>query len=189
MTEIKTLDKLLDTAVGTAGAATGAITDGRDRLTWGEYRDLADRLATALLRAGVRQGDRVGVHLHKSVHSFASVHAVLRAGGVMVPLDALAPVAATTAMLDDAGATAVITGASPEAISSMTADTTVTGVITPLTESGPLPGLTVIGPDGVAGGEPAPPPTVQPDDLAYLMYTSGSTGRPRYIRAMRCPGL
>ena len=189
MTAIKTLDQLLDTAVDTAGAATDAITDGRNRLTWGEYRDLAGRLAGALLRSGVQPGDRVGVHLHKSVHSFASVHAVLRAGAVMVPLDALAPVAATRAVLDDAGATAVITGASAEAISSMTTDTAVTGVITPLAETGPVPGLTVIGADEVAGGEPAGPPTVQPDDLAYLMYTSGSTGRPKGMAHTHHSGL
>jgi amino acid adenylation domain-containing protein len=179
VTEIKTLNELLDTAIAVAGAETEAITDGRSRLTWGEYRDLAGRIATALLHSGVKQGDRVGVHLHKSVHSFASVHGVVRAGAVMVPLDALAPPAATNAVLRDAGASAVVTGASADAISAITAATSVTGVVTPHVDTAPIAGLMTIGADSVAGFEPAAPVAVAPDDLAYLMYTSGSTGKPK----------
>ncbi len=189
MTEIKTLDELLDRAVAVAGAETEAITDGRSRLTWGEYRDLAGLIATALLRLGVKQGDRVGVHLHKSVHSFAAVHGVLRAGAVMVPLDALAPMVATNAVLCDSGASVVITGAPADTISAVTAGTSVTGVITPLLDTSPISGLSTIGADRLAGFEVAPPPVLRPDDLAYLMYTSGSTGTPKGMAHTHRSGL
>ena len=189
MTEIETLDNLLDTAVTIAGADTEAITDGRSRLSWGEYRDLAGRIATALLRSGVTPGDRVGVHLHKSVHSFASVHGVLRAGAVMVPLDALAPAAATNAVLRDAGASAIVTAASGEALAAITAGTSVTGVVTPLADSVSVPGSSTVGADRLVGLEPAPRPVLGPDDLAYLMYTSGSTGTPKGMAHTHRSGL
>ena len=68
-----------------------ALTDGRVRLDWSTYRDRAAALAGALGERGVRPGDRVAVHLPKSVDSFVAAHAVVRLGAVMVPVDWFAP--------------------------------------------------------------------------------------------------
>jgi acyl-CoA synthetase (AMP-forming)/AMP-acid ligase II len=42
------------------------VCDGR-RLTYGEIDRAANRLANAMIRRGVRRGDRVALLLHKSV--------------------------------------------------------------------------------------------------------------------------
>ena len=103
MSEITTLSQLLDGSHAIAPGDAEAITDGRTRWSWDEYRDQVARIAAILIDVGVEPGDRVGVHLAKSPFSFAAVHGTLRAGAVMVPLDALAPAAATNAVLIDAG--------------------------------------------------------------------------------------
>ena len=82
---------LSDLLVGVDGPDE-ALVSGTERLSWASYAERVGRLATVLLDAGVTPGDRVAVHLHKSAGSFVAAHAVLRAGGVMVPVDANAPV-------------------------------------------------------------------------------------------------
>ncbi len=139
-----------------------ALTDGTDRLTWRQYRDAAAGLAGALAEHGVVAGDRVGVHLTKSVRSFVTVHAILRGGAIMVPLDCFAPTAHARDLLGDAGATALVTDASGPRLEALL-DT----------------GAVVVHPDERRQGPGAP--AVAPDDPAYIIYTSGSTGRPKGI--------
>ena len=74
-----------------------AFSDGVTRLAWTDTVDRIAQLASVLLELGVSPGDRVGIRRPKSIESFIGVHAILRAGAVMVPLDALAPAAHTHA--------------------------------------------------------------------------------------------
>ncbi len=70
------------------------------RVTFAELDDLSDRIAGGLVALGLRPGDRVVVKLAQSVEMAVAVLAVLRAGGVVVPVsnvlgeDAVAPPAA-----------------------------------------------------------------------------------------------
>jgi amino acid adenylation domain-containing protein len=157
------LPELLEAAAG-ALSDREAITDGRDRLTWSEYRHRAATQAGALVAAGVRPGDRVGLLLPKSVASFVAVHAVQRIGAVVVPVDWFAPTAFVAQVLDDAGAAVVvgpIEGDRREAVER-------------------IPSVrAVIDPSAIAAA--APVHSSQPDDPAYIIYTSGSTGRPKGI--------
>ncbi|HEU5322331.1 MAG TPA: AMP-binding protein, partial [Methylomirabilota bacterium] len=59
--------------------------------TYAELDAEADRLAALLAAHGVRRGDRVGIYLHKSLESVASVFGILRAGAAYVPLDPGSP--------------------------------------------------------------------------------------------------
>ncbi|MGA1053403.1 MAG: AMP-binding protein, partial [Ilumatobacteraceae bacterium] len=85
-----------------------AVTDGRDRLSWVDYDRRIGLVAAALGRAGARRGDRVAVLTPKSVHAFVAVHAIQRAGAVVVPIDWFAPTAVVRAVLADAEPTAVV---------------------------------------------------------------------------------
>jgi amino acid adenylation domain-containing protein len=144
-----------------------AVGDGRDRLDWATYRDRAATLADVLGRAGVGAGDRVGIHLPKSVDSFVAVHAVLRAGAVVVPVDWFAPPGYAESLLADAGASALITVATGDRLAAVRG--TVDVVVDPR-ETG----------DVVTRAAP-PGPGRSPHDPAYIIYTSGSTGRPKGI--------
>lgn len=143
-----------------------ALTDGRSRLTWAEYRDDAAALAATLRRAGVAPGDRVGVHLPKSATAFVAVHAVLRAGAVVVPVDWFAPPAYAAEALGDAGVRVVVSAASGRRRDELV---------------GATGELAIIDPADDHPSDHQPPVPVEPDDPAYIIYTSGSTGRPKGI--------
>ncbi len=175
-----------------------ALTDGTATSTWAEADLRIGRLAARLRTCGVQAGDRVGVHLRKSVDSFVAVHAVLRAGAVMVPLDPLAPVEPGRAVLDEVGAVVLVTDARAGVREALSGAPTLTTVVTRVTgdrATATEPGAA--GGDGAATGRPVVVPwqpddasgpalaaadcPVGPDDAAYIIPTSGSTGRPKGI--------
>lgn len=156
-----------------------ALSDGIDLLTYGEFIDAVANLAGVLVELGVRADDRVGVHMHKSVWSFVAVHAVLRAGCVMVPIDPFAPVENASAVIVDAGVEVLLTDARPAPFAAITA---ATGVRAAVVRSD----LTSNDVNVIAWTQRATTPLVtpvkrQPDDDAYIIYTSGSTGQPKGI--------
>jgi long-chain acyl-CoA synthetase len=61
------------------------VCEGR-RLTYAELDQMADRLASMFITAGVRRGDRVAIYLHNSVEAVVGIFAILKAGGVFVPI-------------------------------------------------------------------------------------------------------
>jgi amino acid adenylation domain-containing protein len=141
-----------------------ALTDGRTTLTWSEYRDRAGSLGGALAAVGVQPGDRVAIHLPKSVDSFVAAHAIVRIGAVMVPIDWFAPPDYVAEVIADADVAAIVSAADRERLTGM------------LGASSPA---RVIAPDAV--GPTAPPAVVDPSNPAYIVYTSGSTGKPKGI--------
>jgi amino acid adenylation domain-containing protein len=183
----RTLADLVDAdRVVTLAPSLGAeaLTDATTSLSWGEYVDLVARTAGALLAVGVEPGDRVGVHLTKSVHSFVAVHGVLRAGAVMVPVDPLAPVDHAAGVLADAGVDVLISDARPAVLAPLVDQASPSTLVLPKATSVPdtATGVTtvVIAAD-IDVAEPAPRPSCDPEDAAYIIYTSGSTGRPKGI--------
>ena len=173
-----TLDELL--AHAPADADAEALSDGKTRLSWADYRNRVARTATVLTELGVAPGDRVGVHLPKSIDSFVAVHAVLRTGAAFVPLDAMAPPAATVTIIGEAGID-VIVSAAPADVLEQLSHAGIGSVLRLGLDDTPVEHLTVRTADDVEAAEPHPAVAVDPDDLAYVMFTSGSTGRPKGI--------
>jgi amino acid adenylation domain-containing protein len=146
-----------------------ALTDGRERLTWRQYRDAAAALAAELAERGVGVGERVGVLMPKSARSFVAVHAIQRIGAVVVPVDWFAPAEHALDVLTDADAAAVVgplTTARWQAVIERFG-----GVVDPA----------AIPVGDATSGEQAPAHRGGSDDPAYIIYTSGSTGRPKGI--------
>jgi len=141
-----------------------AVTDGRVRLGWSEYRDRAASLGGALAAKGVRPGDRVAIHLPKSVDSFVAAHAIVRLGAVMVPVDWFAPPDYLAEVIRDAGVAAIVSSADEQQLRGITG-----------AEFSPV----VVAPD--TDGPAAAPADIDPSMPAYIVYTSGSTGKPKGI--------
>lgn len=191
MPGLHTLAQLVDAdrfaTLGVPEDAT-ALTDGATSVSWHRYLDLVARTAGALVDVGVGRGDRVGVHLTKSVQSFVAVHAVLRAGAVMVPVDPLAPVDLAAAVLTDAGAEVVISDARSAVLGPLLAQVAPSALVLPRAAIAPadlpadIPAVdSVVTATDIEAAEPAPLPALEPGDPAYIIYTSGSTGRPKGI--------
>ncbi|MFC4149886.1 amino acid adenylation domain-containing protein [Micromonospora mangrovi] len=134
-----------------------AVECGDERLTYADLLARADGLAARLRAAGVTRGDRVGIHLDRTLDLPVAVLGVLAAGAAYVPLDPGWPTDRMAYVLADAAVGALVAHR-------------------------PLPGFTgpVLPPVGDPG-EPPPDPAADPDDVAYLIYTSGSTGRPKGV--------
>src|SRR6476659_2302313 len=84
--------------------AAVAVRLGGLELTYAELDDRSARLAALLRERGLQQGDRVGVMLPNVLEFPISYYGVLRAGGVVVPMNVLLKRRELAFYLEDSGA-------------------------------------------------------------------------------------
>jgi acetyl-CoA synthetase len=152
--------------------------DGVRRWSYGELKDASDRLAIVLRAKGIGRGDRVAILLPQCPEVLITHFAVMKLGGVVLPLFTLFGEEALTFRLADSGAAAVVTDA--ENLDKVMA---LRAGLPELRE------ILVVGraPVGVTGFWPAvesasPALAAEPvgaEDPAVLIYTSGTTGPPK----------
>ncbi|WP_157729484.1 non-ribosomal peptide synthetase [Tumebacillus algifaecis] len=133
--------------------------------TYGELNARANRLARHLQRLGVGAGAPVGVCLRRSPELVTALLAVLKAGGMYVPLDPEYPGERIAYMLADCQAAVLLTSSDLQA------------------ELPPYAGTTLCVEEQIDWmTEPEQDlPAVDRQQAAYLIYTSGSTGRPKGV--------
>ncbi|WP_262418133.1 non-ribosomal peptide synthetase [Streptomyces sp. SP2-10] len=142
-----------------------AVEAGDEHLTYRELDARAARSAARLAGLGVRPEHPVGVLMDRSVELIVTQLALVRTGGVYVPLDGRAPAERLRRTLAEAGAGLLLTDAGWER-----------------TAREALPGGRVLRVDDASGADgPAPTCAVHPDNVQYLMFTSGSTGTPKGV--------
>lgn len=174
------LATLLDTACDASPASEAAV--GLDqRVDWAGWLGASAAVADRLLDAGVQRGDRVAIACLKDLQSYVAVHAILRAGGIVVPIDPLAPAAVVHDVLTDADVAAVLGDARTlDAIDPWSVQgVSLRAVIRRGDE--PTDDRTLDWDAVVAEGSNSGPADMASDDPAYIIYTSGSTGRPKGI--------
>ncbi|MFH8991844.1 AMP-binding protein [Streptomyces sp. NPDC017940] len=141
-----------------------AVQDATGSWTYAELLARADDLGVLLRRAGVRPGDRVGIHLDRTRDLVAGLLAALRAGCSYLPLDPEYPADRLRFMIEDARPAAVLTRRTlPEPPHG--GGTRLVHVDEPGTPRGGAAGLA--------------PVVCSPDQPAFVIYTSGSTGTPK----------
>jgi natural product biosynthesis luciferase-like monooxygenase protein len=85
-----------------------ALVVGEERLTYAELDRRANRLAHHLRARGVGPGERVGVHVERSVELVVGLLGVLKAGAAYVPMDPGFPSRRIEQMVEDARPAAVL---------------------------------------------------------------------------------
>lgn len=128
-----------------------AIDNGATVLTYREFYEAAEDVASALNELGVGRGDRVGVRIRSgTVDLYTAIMGVLLSGGCYVPVDADDPDERARTVFNEADVAAIIGN-----------DLVITCPRTPL---GPI-----------AAADP------ETDDDAWVIFTSGSTGMPKGV--------
>ncbi|HEX3722377.1 MAG TPA: amino acid adenylation domain-containing protein, partial [Nitrolancea sp.] len=149
---------LFDLEQTRAGSLAVIAADGS--LTYAELVGRASRLAGALVRRGVAQGDLVGVRVSRGWRQPVAVLAVLWAGAAYLPLSAEWPTSRCRSLLGRSGTKLILADSGD-------------------TEDYGCASVTVDA--ALAYGEPIAPAPVDPGSTAYVIYTSGSTGEPKGV--------
>ena len=89
--------------------AKTAVILGEARLSYAQLDELSDRLAANLTAAGLAIGDRVGLQLPNIPQFVIAYFGILKAGGVVVPMNVLLKAPEIAFQLEDSGARALIT--------------------------------------------------------------------------------
>jgi long-chain acyl-CoA synthetase len=148
-----------------------AVRLGELALTYAELEQRAARLAALLERRGLGAGDRVGVMLPNVPEFPIAYYGVLRAGGVVVPMNVLLKRREIAFYLEDSGAEVLLAwhGFAAEAregaaeAGAELVEVEPQGFAELLSEHEPRPGLA----------------ETDAEDTAVLLYTSGTTGKPK----------
>ncbi|MEO3763823.1 amino acid adenylation domain-containing protein [Streptomyces sp. B5E4] len=168
---VATLPELFEAQVARTPNAV-AVRHGEERLTYAELAAAADRLAVRLRELGIGAGgaeDAVCLLMERSVRLPVAILAVVKAGGVYVPLDPRFPGSRMRLIMADTGARVLLVdGEGPE-------HDVPAGVRVVDVAAEPPAG------EGGARGAVGLVPAGGPDRVAYVMYTSGSTGRPKGV--------
>jgi long-chain acyl-CoA synthetase len=160
--------------------------------TYKEVNDAADRLATALINMGVKQGDVVGILLGNMPQFLIAFFGILKAGGIVTLINPLYQPPEIQFQLKDSGAKAlIIVDIMHDNYDKIRANTPVKyTIVTTMADAFPgmpatfqlpkVPGYYLWGP--LLEKTPPKPPKFKIDPVdtpAVLLYTGGTTGVPK----------
>jgi len=146
-----------------------ALIFNEKRLSYSELNEQSNRLAHLLRYRGVKTGDFVGIYIDRNEQLLIGLLAILKCGGIYVPLDPSNPADRLQVIISDAEAKFLMTeekmmGQLPE----LGAEVRVICIEQEEKRMERLPAT-----------NPNLPMSSQ--EMAYVIYTSGSTGRPKGV--------
>ncbi|HLN70931.1 MAG TPA: long-chain fatty acid--CoA ligase [Streptosporangiaceae bacterium] len=168
---------LSETAHSSPDRPVATFAEGQ--LTYRQLDQASDRLAGSLVAVGIKPGDPVALQLPNIPQFLISYFGILKAGGIVVPLNVMLKAPEVAFHLGDSGARLLITWE---------------GILAEAGKGAEAAGLDQVYAVGHAGGPGAAMPferllgvsvphfemaTRQPLDTAVIVYTSGTTGRPK----------
>ncbi len=145
------------------------IKSGGKKLVFRDMDRLADIYASFLQGQGMKQGSRVAILCHNCPQYIAAYFGILRAGGIVLPLNTLLTHEEIDYILNDAGVTICLY------------DSDCAGTVSKLKESAARSFFTlseIVQSNEGVNAKPAPSRHTV-DDVSTILYTSGTTARPK----------
>ena len=131
------------------------------RMSYGEFERECNRIANALIKRGVKRGDRVVILLPRRSCLITAIYGTMKAGATYIPCDPEYPADRIRLITEDSEARCIIT--TPDKVDL-------------------YPGKAVDFAELLEETDESRPEVEHgPDDVAYMIYTSGSTGRPKGV--------
>jgi aspartate racemase len=144
-----------------------ALVWGEEKLNYYELNCRANQLANYLKEIGITRGTPVGIYLERSPEIIMAILAILKAGGVYVPLAPSYPKERIAFMIGDSGVEVILTqGILAEKLPSSSAQITDLDTQKQVISQYSQNNL---------------PSDIKGENQAYIMYTSGSTGQPKGV--------
>jgi len=182
-------EQLLENSARGAEHRTALIVEDH-RMTYGDVDRQSNRMARALIGAGVKRGDRVVICMENSGEAVVSIFAVLKAGAVFVVVSPTARPERLRDIVRDCDAMAIAMQAPQfDSIQRYLREVSVKAIFVDGRMADPrIPGISGIQVSAI--GEILHSTTIDPGplpkraidiDLAALLYTSGSTGKPKGV--------
>ena len=143
-----------------------AIQFENSNVSFTELNQKVEVLADQLYSLGVKLGMLVGICVDRSPRMIECLLAVMRVGGVYVPIDSKQPVDRISIILEDAAPAVIITERElKHKVSASSCETIIS-----IDDNAYCP-----------SGKNIDYPVINGNDLAYIIFTSGSTGRPKGV--------
>ncbi len=149
-----------------------AVIDGARQVSYRELDERSTRWARVLIEAGVGPERAVGVAMDRCLELAVAWWAVVKAGGVYLPVDPAHPQERIAAVLDAVGARCVLTCG---------ADIVAGAGTRPVLRMDVADSLDVSGRSAEAITDADRLAALQVDNAAYVLFTSGSTGAPKGV--------
>jgi amino acid adenylation domain-containing protein len=158
-----------------------------ETLSYQELETKSNQLAHALIRQGIKRGDRIGLLVRKSIVSLISIFGILKAGGTYVPIDPLAPSERITYIIKNCGIKILISGKELAAVDAPSTLVDLRCLILanslPESWSSHSSAVEIVTLSEIFKGESDSEihPVLSDCCPAYILYTSGSTGAPKGV--------
>ncbi len=130
------------------------------KLTYRDFDNECNRIANALIKKGVKHGDRIVILLPRRASLISAIYGSMKTGSAYIPCDPDYPAERIRLITEDSGARFIITTADRVPLFENAID-----IEDLLAET----------------DDKRPEIEVGPEDVAYMIYTSGSTGRPKGV--------
>ncbi len=162
-----------------------AFFDGQaTRLTFAEMASRSFQAGNAMIDAGIKPGDRVGLLLMNGPEFIESFFAIARIGAVVVPLNWRLVADELAFILKDSGTSTLIYGEEfQDTVANIQGRKDATSIDRWIEVGSGAPAAFATPYQPWREAAPSTPPPVggQDDDLLYIMYTSGTTGLPKGV--------
>lgn len=146
-----------------------AISSSDVELTYSQLDSITNQLANKLRKCNVQPGNVVGLVMDRGIASVAGMIAILKTGGIYLPLDVAYPAQRLKYMTDNSGVKVIITTAEFKDVAAGLTDQIID--------------FDEIDNEATIFNEH---PAITTADGAYVNYTSGSTGLPKGVLIPHC---